>query len=216
MCRYHDASRLRDQKEELRSKDPLRLRTDLNARIENMGVTMAAAELRQAAIDTSKFLPQFNLEGLWRGNYGPHGYETIEIAYEGDKLVATKVTGDANVPAGQITFTCDVSEAGLLETVGVEPKPFPAEKIRGVLEDNVDGALSFEGQGMVAAPGFQRAMYVPGQLLMFPQQGVFGFLWLPLAKMIMFEYVGPKNSLSETRVGIHVEGELGDPKREEH
>ena len=41
--------------------------------------------------------------------YGEHGYEMINVTYSGDTLVAYKVTGDANIPRGEISFTADLS-----------------------------------------------------------------------------------------------------------
>lgn len=38
-----------------------------------------------------KFIPQHILAGVWRGNYGRNGWETVELHYEGTKLIATKV-----------------------------------------------------------------------------------------------------------------------------
>ena len=149
---------------------------------------MAAAEIRATAFQVSKFLPQYMLAGRWRGHYGKAGWEDIEVAYEGDTLVATKLTGESNVPAGQVTFKADVSSKGLMGLVGSEPC-HPADKIRGVLEANLDGMVSFEGEGQVAAANFQFPYFVPGRLLLFPE-GFFGFLWLPLGSLIMFEYIG--------------------------
>lgn len=67
------------------------------------------------------------------------------------------------MPAGEITFTADISSEGVLGVVGSEPE-HPAEKIRGVLETHLDGIVCFKGQGQVAAPGFKQAQMVSAVL----------------------------------------------------
>ena len=42
--------------------------------------------------------------GLYVGQYGPHGPELMHVDYVGSELIATKVIGDANVPAGKVSF----------------------------------------------------------------------------------------------------------------
>ena len=55
-----------------------------------------------------------SMEGLWYGSYGPHGTEFLYLAWmdahEG-QLVATKITGDVNVPRGWVSWIlCSVDE----------------------------------------------------------------------------------------------------------
>jgi hypothetical protein len=51
--------------------------------------------------------------GLFIGSFGPHGPELLRLQrglVDGEEAVlATKLTGDANVPAGAISFRAKVS-----------------------------------------------------------------------------------------------------------
>mmetsp|Transcript_28665 Transcript_28665/g.54132 ORF Transcript_28665/g.54132 Transcript_28665/m.54132 type:complete len:420 (+) Transcript_28665:176-1435(+) len=48
---------------------------------------------------------EIEFEGLYMGEYGPHGPELIDIrGIAGGGCVGLKITGDPNVPAGKLTF----------------------------------------------------------------------------------------------------------------
>jgi hypothetical protein len=49
------------------------------------------------------------LVGEWIGNYHGHFEEVVRIDLINGKWVATKITGDENVPAGEITWRVDPS-----------------------------------------------------------------------------------------------------------
>ena len=77
---------------------------------------------------------RIDLVGRWLGDFKPHGEEILEIAPEGGELVATKITGDPNVPAGQVSFRVE-----MLWRNGT-------------------------GRGRIAETGYRNPRWVPGQL----------------------------------------------------
>uniref|UniRef100_A0A4W3GD94 F-box protein 31 n=1 Tax=Callorhinchus milii TaxID=7868 RepID=A0A4W3GD94_CALMI len=47
--------------------------------------------------------------GLFKGTYGSHGLEIVMLSFHGTHLKVTKITGDPNVPAGQLTLHIDMT-----------------------------------------------------------------------------------------------------------
>ena len=174
--------------EDTRLKDPLAVYSDTRAQMwqaAKAGDFSKAAALRDEASGVQEFLPQYNLEGLWVGNYGTHGYEIIEIAYENVRgeqwLVATEVTGDEHVAAGECTFRVNLTPDMK------QPDPL-AVTVRG---EEVE-LEAFVGEGVIAEKGGKSRQSVPGKLILF-EANRFAFVWTALAVHITFGRVDPSS-----------------------
>lgn len=147
---------------------------------EARGQWTEADKYRREAAEARKALPQFNLEGLWVGKYGDHGYEMINITYVGDTILAFKVTGDQNVPKGELSFSVDLSPMS-------ENKPFLEPVELGDAAARQWGAkyLSrFSGKGQVAGVGYTNAQFIEGQLILV--NDFFSFAWVPIGHQVFF------------------------------
>jgi len=155
-----------------------------------------AARCRDELLVLRRFLPQYQLAGLWKGNYPKHGDETVRLHYSGEMLYATKVTGDEHVPAGEVTFRANL-EAPIAPGDAIEgfagADDGPGVRVE-VLSISSDGAHEqreveqFNGDGRVAARGFRQDHFVPGQLFLMDDD-VVGFLWLPIGTFVVFSRV---------------------------
>jgi len=99
------------------------------------------------------------LSGLYLGAFGPHGPEVLKVcrtvSHDGSTTVeGVKVTGDENVPAGQVSFRAKVGRQHKLANDGTYPEEL------GV-------TARYKGEGCVAQPGFTNPMWVEGELLVF-------------------------------------------------
>lgn len=129
-------------------------------------------------------IPHFQLEGMWVGKYGSHGYEMINVTYVGDTLVAYKVTGDKNVPKGEITFKAYLGSEDA-------PRLTPIELTKSASKQwGVKHLTRFPGEGQVAAEGFQNAQYMDGQLIIVGEY--FSFAWVPIGHQIFFGRPSPE------------------------
>ena len=110
---YVLAAQLRDDLAELRQKDPAVMASVMRTELEKHVTREAygeAARCRDRLLVLRRFLPQYSLAGLWKGNYPNHGDELVRLHYQGDTLIATKVTGDEHVPEGEVTFRADLTQ----------------------------------------------------------------------------------------------------------
>lgn len=150
---------------------------------EKLGELDEAKEYREEALEARNCLPQFQLSGLWVGKYGDHGYEMINVTYVGDLLIASKVTGDQNVPKGEVTFTADLSpfattEAGnKLETIELSAAAAKQWGNRYLTR--------FPGKGQVASEGFVNNQFIDGQLILVGEE-YFSYAWVPIGHQIFF------------------------------
>lgn len=127
-------------------------------------------------------IDQLNLHGLWVGKYGSSGYQMINITYVGDTIIATKVTGDKNVPKGEVTFQANLSpssEPGSYKRLEPIVLSEAAAKKWGTSKLH-----RFTGKGQVAAEGFKDREWMDGQLIMVGDY--FSFAWIPIGIQIFF------------------------------
>ena len=113
-------------------------------------------------------------------SYGEPGLEMINVTYTGDKLVATKVTGDKNVPRGEVSFTADLTSRS-------EKQQLPPIKLgdHDAARWGVDELARYPGKGNIAKTGFVDVKAVDGQLLMFGPDH-FSFVWVPTQHHVLF------------------------------
>lgn len=108
----------------------------------------------------------------------------VNITYSGDTLIATKVTGDQNVPKGEISFTVDLSPKANpqsnmvqgLDPIGLNPK---AERQWGKKY-----LPRHSGKGQVASENFTNAQWMEGQLIQVGR--FFSFAWVPIGHQVFF------------------------------
>jgi len=111
--------------------------------------------------------------------YGDNCYEMINVTYDGDTLMAHKVTGHSTVPSGEVSFQANLS-------------PFASTQVLDPIELGEPAAQQwgtqylprFSGNGQVASKGFTNPQFVEGQLIMVNEY--FSFAWIPLGHQVFF------------------------------
>lgn len=180
--------RLEEELLTLSGRDPefmMAVSSELLERAEAAGNDAMAEKYRLQVEDARSCIPQLNMHGLWVGKY-ESGYELVNVTYSGDTLVATKVTGDRNVPKGEASFTVDLAPRFSPHADG-EPAP-ALEPIELTPEAAKQWDRRFlprhAGRGQVAAEGFRNAQWMEGQMILVGR--FFSFAWVPLGHQVFF------------------------------
>jgi hypothetical protein len=100
--------------------------------------------------DTTMLHGSFPRPGLWIGSYGGHGSEFVMIHYSQDRLYATKVTGDVNVPRGEVSFSSSLTPQSRILTNNIDFTN--SEEFRG--------SHVFKAFGIVAMPAFSMSQTI--------------------------------------------------------
>mmetsp|Transcript_399 Transcript_399/g.764 ORF Transcript_399/g.764 Transcript_399/m.764 type:complete len:442 (-) Transcript_399:182-1507(-) len=174
---------------------------------EERGDVEASEKYREESKRARSMLPQFNLEGLWVGKYGSHGFEMINVTYSGDTLVAYKVTGDQNIPRGEISFTADLSPSNAdfdnsnynqQSSKQLEPIQLSESSAK---KWGTKRLPRFVGQGHAAEPGYINNQFMEGQLVVIGGGDYFSFAWVPLEHQIFFGRPSPELTLKMLKEG---------------
>lgn len=150
--------------------------------------------------------------GIFKGTYGTHGLELVQIEYFENckKLRATKLSGDPNVPAGQVTFEVTLlysmvltaeqqSSIAALNAIDVyemahppsgtqQPFRVPSDCHERFHEVPKTCVARYHALGQVAGHGFTNPSFSRGHWIVF-NEDLFGFLWLELLSLSMYHRV---------------------------
>jgi hypothetical protein len=124
----------------------------------------------------------------------------INVTYSGDTLVAYKVTGDKNVPRGEISFKADLSpfEPHVINGKLTEPLQPIALTEKAARKWGSYQLPRYEGLGQVAESGFRNNQWMEGQMIIIGED-YFSFAWVPIEQQIFFGRPSPELALKMLR-----------------
>lgn len=128
----------------------------------------------------------------------------LNITYAGDTLIAYKVTGDKNVPQGEITFQADLNPSLITRNVA-DSNSNPTDPLQPIIltekaskKWGTTHLPRYAGLGQVAEPGFLNHQWMDGQLIIIGDD-YFSFAWVPVETQIFFGRPSPELALKMLR-----------------
>eukprot|EP00617_Octactis_speculum_P024845 CAMPEP_0185769536 /NCGR_PEP_ID=MMETSP1174-20130828/54628_1 /TAXON_ID=35687 /ORGANISM="Dictyocha speculum, Strain CCMP1381" /LENGTH=250 /DNA_ID=CAMNT_0028454639 /DNA_START=183 /DNA_END=935 /DNA_ORIENTATION=+ len=121
------------------------------------------------------FLPGYRLGGLWVCRSGPLQGQIIEVSYENDVLIATRIYTKEIVPTNTVIFRAIVSPD--------HPQPKPIE-VADVEDPRLAKLECFEGEGGLMSTQAKEDEFLPGRLVIVGD--LFAFAIIPLEVQIFF------------------------------
>jgi hypothetical protein len=130
----------------------------------------------------------------------------INVTYQGDLLIAYKVTGDKNVPRGEITFQVDLNplDRKVVGDFSGDPSSTtePLQPIslteKAAKKWGTTQLPRHKGLGQVAEAGFKKNQWMEGQLIIIGEE-YFSFAWVPIEQQIFFGRPSPELALKMLR-----------------
>ena len=122
----------------------------ISSKIAGLEGKVIYSRLKVPTIHTDAF------DGIYLGSFGPHGPEILQVSrtkVDGQEWVqGVKLTGDVNVPAGQVSFKARIGKENKLSSGGIYPVEYGVQ-------------ARYPGQGRVAREGYSSPKWVDGELL---------------------------------------------------
>ncbi len=131
------------------------------------------------------------------------------MTYTGDTLIATKITGECQVPKGEVAFRANLFP---IDDEGDDTKrldPIPLNE-SAASKWNIKKLDRYTGEGRTSTEKNEESEFVEGQLILF--DGYFSFLYLPTKQHIFFSRPSPQLITHLMKEVIDIDDELDNMK----